>query len=300
MLDASPLIIAKLRQHCHHVTGIRVYDYRSGKDDAYARFVEKLEALIGLGGRDLLVSEPRELGGFGFEIGGALYNIDTLKFYEALIALDRGEVLRDFRSSAGEDRVVLEIGAGWGGFAHQFKSLFPRTTYVIIDLPELFLFSGVYLSCLFPDASICFWDGNAEEIPDITEFDFVFVSYADYDALPFPRLDLTLNMVSFQEMTTEQVRGYVRYAFRQGSRFLYSLNRERSHYNTELTGVSEIVSEYFWPHEIDLLPVSYVKMLDAARSPKTKRRTARRPGVGTKVKAPDYRHIVGWRRIDLG
>ena len=28
MLDASPLIIDKLREHCYHLTGIRSYDYR--------------------------------------------------------------------------------------------------------------------------------------------------------------------------------------------------------------------------------------------------------------------------------
>src|SRR3989338_2336289 len=28
MLDASPLIIEKLRHHCYHLTGVREYDYR--------------------------------------------------------------------------------------------------------------------------------------------------------------------------------------------------------------------------------------------------------------------------------
>jgi hypothetical protein len=29
MLDASPLIVEKLRHHTYHVTGLRVYDYRT-------------------------------------------------------------------------------------------------------------------------------------------------------------------------------------------------------------------------------------------------------------------------------
>jgi hypothetical protein len=28
MLDASPLIIRKLREHCYHLTGLRAYDFR--------------------------------------------------------------------------------------------------------------------------------------------------------------------------------------------------------------------------------------------------------------------------------
>ena len=51
-------------------------------------------------------------------------------------------------------KLVWEIGAGWGGFAYQFKTLFPDVTYVIVDLPELFLFSATYLMTLFPEAKV--------------------------------------------------------------------------------------------------------------------------------------------------
>ena len=97
-----------------------------------------------------------ELGGFGFEIDGRLFNIDTLKFFEVLIALEKGAVLQEFRGNA-ERRLVWEIGAGWGGFPYQFKSLCPNVTYVISDFPELFLFSATYLMTAFPDARVAFW-----------------------------------------------------------------------------------------------------------------------------------------------
>ena len=95
------------------------------------------------------------------------------------------------------------------------------------------------------------------------------------------QLDLTVNMVSFQEMTTAQVTSYVRRAHELGARFLYSLNRERSGYNHELDSVSRIVAEYYWPREVSILKVSYQKMLDEA------------PG------ANDYTHIVGWKRVKV-
>ena len=40
MLDASPLIIRKLRHHCFHITGLRVYDYRTNKTKEKAQFLE--------------------------------------------------------------------------------------------------------------------------------------------------------------------------------------------------------------------------------------------------------------------
>ena len=111
-------------------------------------------------------------------------------------------------------------------------------------------------------------------------------------------------MVSFQEMTTEQVEGYVEHAYALGSRYLYSLNRDRSHYNSELSNVSEIVNRRFWPHEIPVLDVGYTKI----KAPKaTKADKVRKAGAAMKAKAVkgedkglrmDYRHVIGWRRVD--
>ena len=38
MLDATPLVIEKLRHHTHCLTGLRAYDYRSHKTRAKTRF----------------------------------------------------------------------------------------------------------------------------------------------------------------------------------------------------------------------------------------------------------------------
>jgi hypothetical protein len=88
-------------------------------------------------------------------------------------------------------------------------------------------------------------------------------------------------MVSFQEMTTQQVETYVRRAHALDCQYLYSLNRDRSHHNRELSNVRSILSQYYWPREVPMLPVSYTKMLDANPD---------MPGRG-------YKHVVGWRRV---
>lgn len=307
MFDATPLIVAKLRHHCYHITGLKVYDYRTGKGAAKQQFAQKIEALNELGHPELLVPESPRLGGFGHEIGGALYNIDTLKFYEAMVALQHGGVLGAF-AEAGERRIVWEIGAGWGGFAYTFKTLFPNVTYVIVDLPETMLFSATYLRCLFPQAAFHFHEpGGVPAAADWAGKDFVFLPHDAVDALRPPRLDLTVNMVSFQEMTTEQVRGYVAKAADLGSRFVYSLNRNRSPYNAELTSVADLLAERFWTREIPVLPVSYTKMLTAEQldSLAAVRRRAGRDGPRKTIfeglaaadRGSNYRNIVGWPRI---
>lgn len=296
MLDASPLIIEKLRHHCYHITGLRVYDYRSHRDDARAKFEAKLEALKALDNTGVLVPEPRILGGFGFEIDGHLFNIDTLKFYEVLIALDRGAVLQQFRRSSTRG-VVWEIGAGWGGFAYQFKTLCPNVTYIITDFPELFLFSAVYLMTAFPDARFRFADNVADGnlFEDWQASDFIFVPHTQLAGFTPPQLALTINMVSFQEMTTQQVDGYIRQAHELYCPTLYSLNRDRSPYNVELTSVREILTRYYWPHEIPVLPVGYTQMLDKAKDLKKRLKEASK--VGGAKEDLGYKHIIGTRRI---
>jgi hypothetical protein len=73
LIEASPLIVAKLRHHAFHITGIRPYDYRMKADSRRTLFEQRLAALRELD-RDeaLLVPEHPALGGFGYDIGGRL------------------------------------------------------------------------------------------------------------------------------------------------------------------------------------------------------------------------------------
>ena len=282
MLDASPLVVEQLRHHTHNLTGLLPQHYRESLETKRRQFAEKLAALRKLDEADLWIPEARQLGGFGFEIDDQLVNIDTLKFYEVLIALQHGAVLNDVRN-APERKLVWEIVAGWGGFAYQLKTLCPNVTYVITDFPELFLFSATYLMAAFPDARVRFYGEvpPEETFADWRELDFVFVPDTFHAALRPEQVDLTINMVSFQEMTTQQVEAYVRRAFELECPYLYSLNRDRSHHNSELSNVRSIISHYYWPHEVKMLPVSYTKMLDDNPD---------MPGRG-------YKHVVGWRRV---
>jgi hypothetical protein len=300
LLDATPEVVAELRRHCHRVGPAHPADYEP--DSTVARggldrrqFIKKLRALVEVGGTELVVPESPALGGFGFEVDGALYNLDTLKGIEALIALERGAILGDFRCG-GERRVVWEIGAGWGGLAYQFKTLFPNVTYIISDFPEVLLLSAVYLKAVFPRAHIRFYGDvpDRDLLRDWQEADFVLVPNARIDVIQPERLDLAVSVTSFEGMTDEQMATYSRRAFEAGCRYFYSLNRETRASTGESTGVRNAIARYYWPHEMPVLPVDFDQMLDEGPRVPLKK-------IGQwpmrKTGNPAYRHVNGWRRI---
>lgn len=281
LFDASPLVVAKLREHTFHLTGLKSYEYRSHHAGKAAPFAEKLQRLRDLDPTGLFVPEAPDLGGFGHSIDGDLVNMDTLKFYECLIGLDRSGVLSELRQV--DRRVtVVEIGAGWGGMAYQFKTLFPNTTYVIVDLPPTLLFSMVYLKAMFPDSTAAIY---GETPPDAlftspAAPDFVFVPAFAVGDIRFPTPDLALNIASFQEMTDAQVTGYVDLLADAGCERVYSLNRDRSPYNDELSTVRELLAMRYGVEPVEVLPEPYT-VLTAKPSKKT-----------TPV-VTHYRHAVG-------
>lgn len=254
MLDASPIIIEKLRHHTYHLTGIHEYTYRKHHQHLVKPTATKLKLLQKLDQSRLQVFESPTMGGFGHNINGNLYNTDTLKFYECLIALDKSGIITQLKNKKS---TILEIGAGWGGFAYQLKRICPNITYIIVDLPMSLLFSSTYLSAVFPSSKSLFITEKKELKKIQTEkFDFIYIPHylwADLNILP---PDLIVNMVSFQEMTTKQVDSYVKKSSKWGST-LYSLNRDRSPHNRQLTSVSTIINKYYNTKKIDLLNIDY-------------------------------------------
>ena len=167
---------------------------------------------------------------------------------------------------------------------------------------------------MFPDAKLHFFDPDADQPMGPEDADFVFVPDTMLAHTRPERLDLAINMVSFQEMTAVQVDGYVRHAHELGARYLYSLNRDRSPYNPQMTSVREIIGQAYWPQHVEVLPgVQYTQMLHVAppqpvsigdrahgQARKAAAKSAAKKLKKSATKKPDlgYKHLVGWRRMD--
>jgi hypothetical protein len=168
--------------------------------------------------------------------------------------MDRGGILDSFREDKDKRKIVLEIGAGWGGFAYVFKTLFQNTSYVIFDLPQTLLFSAVYLRAAFPSASILLFGDKPQDIlfDDVQSYDFVLLPHYFFENIhKIKQLDLAINIASFQEMTSEQVNGYVSKLHDSNCPFIFSHNRDHSPHNPQLTTVSAILEKYYQVVELN-------------------------------------------------
>lgn len=294
LFDASPLVVETLRHHCYHLTGQREFDYRRHHVLKAGPLKRRLEILKSQDRRGLFIPEPSALGGFGFEIDGALINSDTLKFYEGLVAMENAGILADFKNG-GEGKIVLEIGGGWGGFAYQFKKIFPNVHYVIVDFPATLLFSGTYLKTVFGGAKI-FLSGSNSSLAgkiDPVEYDFLFLPHYSWKTLSFRRPDILINMESFQEMTTSQVGEYLEKAREWGIPHVYSFNKDRAPYNPELTSVYTVLESQYRVREVFVRSLEY----RAAAIKKAKKMIKLLMGQKTPEEflTDRYRHLIGAR-----
>lgn len=270
---ATPEMIATLRSQAAPVGLSAPDEYLSRDTEPMQRLKRDVALLRKQAGSGLFVYEPPDLGGFGFAEQGQLFNRDTARFFSALVALEDGAVIQDFRSGAGR-RVVWEIGGGWGGFAYQFRTLCPDVTYVISGPPLLLLVSATYLTTLFPDARCRFEEADGGRIEAGWDAaDFVFVPESAVGALTLPRLDLTVDLGVLAALGEARAAFYVRRAYDLGSRFLYTLGGDDD------ARLAERIEPGFWAHPIP--PRRDRKRLDED---------------GTPADPPD-RHVVGWRRI---
>lgn len=292
IFDAPADVVRTLRCHAYHITGDHPYTYLDNPAMA-ALYAAKKRALEKLGGADLPFRfEDEDLGGFGFEIDGGKVNIDRLKYYEVFVALKKMGVLEALRDPDHRN-IICEIGSGWGGICCDMKERLPNSTMILVDLPELFIFSATYLLHRFPGARIAYIGHDQDfDWSKAADYDFILVPHYLVGAVRPPYLDLALNTVSFQEMTTEQVREYVMFAADRKARFIYSLNREQGPYNPEITCVSEIISEGFEVSEYPVLAESYTQF--AAEFPSDHKGRPVPPKEGVSL----YRHLLGRPRAD--
>ncbi len=174
----------------------------------------------------------------GVEYKGKVINRDLCRYQSVISNLYYMGIIDEL--SKKERSIILEVGAGYGGLAHHLSNILDdKSTYIILDLPEMLLFIGGYLIVNNPIKNIYIYNKesfNAQFLQtDIYNYDIVLLpNYVLEDLYKIKNVDLMLNMESFQEMTSKQVDKYLEFGQSKISGYLYSENVDRHPYNVNM------------------------------------------------------------------
>ena len=106
--------------------------------------------------------------------------------------------------------LVVEIGGGFGGLARVLKRLFPKMSYVMLDLPEALAMSTYYLQQNFPEARLCLLRDFLEkqENWDPSQYDFSLLPGWRSGALKERSVEVFINTRSMMEMQKHVIATY--------------------------------------------------------------------------------------------
>lgn len=247
MLGLPEEFFAKLRLHTYHLTGDNYQFYYFGKPGKFWTSSNLDRMTEGLPS-SFIINEPE--GGIGFHYpDGRFVSQDIVRYQRVLNTFYRCNVLPELAGSDKKRRYVLEIGGGYGGFAHHFSNIYENITYIMVDLPETLLFSGSYLSLLNPQKKIYIYEKNGFQQLLQTgawdAYDFILLPNYVLDSLNHLRFDVVVNQASFQEMRTSQVELYLDFIKKTCKGVLYSLNQDHQPRNKELSNLSDLLKQRF-------------------------------------------------------
>jgi len=155
-----------------------------------------------------------------------------LRWKEKLISQDLANsileyyAMREHFTVSRQERVTIcELGAGYGRNAFVFLKAFPKSRYIIVDIPPALYVSQQYLTKIFPERrAFTFrpFENFGQVAAEFEAADMVFLLPHQAEMLPRKCVNLFLNISSLQEMTHDQIRAYFQLIDRLADGFFYS------------------------------------------------------------------------------
>lgn len=241
--------LLKIRLHTSLITGDYVFQYWHKYPPINPEFFAEeigYKAITSNIPEKYWIGEPHNskiLSDIGVSYRGRVINKDIMRYQSCISNLYLMGIL-DRLHAQSEKGLIMEVGGGYGALAHHIIGLLKdKVTYVIIDLPEMLMFSASYIIANNPDKKIYIYDKESWT-PDLLknktpEYDVMFIPHYALDSLyALPSLDLMINMQSFQEMSESVVERYLKFGNEKLKGWFYSNNIDRHPFNDPSVAVN--------------------------------------------------------------
>lgn len=157
----------------------------------------------------------------GMPFNGDVIQINTIR--HAYHALEMQQWLRDVA-----DAIVVEIGGGIGGQAHQLMQRADAhiSKYVIFDIPEVASACSYFLLSAFPDKRIRLFGEGPVSVDASEGYDLAVFPHFEIRHLADNSVDLFHNACSFSEMDGAAAAAYLRVIERACRRYFSHINHD--------------------------------------------------------------------------
>lgn len=125
--------------------------------------------------------------------------------YQHYYATRINDLLIDKRGN----KVVAEIGGGFGGMAYYLLCDATNTSYIDFDLPENLALATYYLLKCFPEKNALLYGEADLENVNLAAYDVVLMPNFEIDKLPENSCDIIFNSYSLAEMSKETIDHYI-------------------------------------------------------------------------------------------
>lgn len=132
--------------------------------------------------------------------------------HDLLQSLDELYSIYPYIKTKNKHIITAELGAGYGRLGYVFLHAIPKSTYIIIDLPGSLIIAQYYLKRIFPKEKILTFQQSSKmeklDRKTLSKYKLVFISPWQLPTIKNKALDIFINIYSFQEMTSEQIKNY--------------------------------------------------------------------------------------------
>ncbi|MCW8932308.1 MAG: putative sugar O-methyltransferase [Gammaproteobacteria bacterium] len=130
-------------------------------------------------------------------------------------------LLSDFPKS-----VVVEVGGGYGGYAHSLFQTDFDGVYINFDLPENLIVSSYFLKTLYPHKKILCYNRDIQKIDDVllSEYDMILMPHYMVETMADKSAELCINTISFSEMDYDNIQYYISHFSRISKKYIYHEN----------------------------------------------------------------------------
>ena len=189
-------------------------------EDKYA-FIQKHDL------KELLVENP--VGDIGAPV---CYKKNDLQFTSRWVRhIYLFSLLKKYLGSliGNEIKIIMDIGSSYGALMSIIKDNYPKTSIVLVDLPEQLAAAQYYLRLKFPKAKFAEYSDlklcKKIDRDLIRNYDFLLIPSFMFEKLEENSVDLITNSVSLNEMTKEWVSYYVDSHVFSTTKYIYLVNR---------------------------------------------------------------------------